>query len=150
MRDLFTPARGKRSGGSFLINLTWLFAPLQHSSWVLFEHLASSLPGGYRALWQMSTSRHDPPGVGFVAEGGHPFVLGPLGHPADVLECATRRPAPGTCYHGEGEEMNSMGKISGYCQLWGGDGPPPSLPLTYPFEMSCLVFTILLPQPRVS
>lgn len=29
-------------GASFLINLAWLFALVQHSSWVLFEHLALS------------------------------------------------------------------------------------------------------------
>lgn len=38
--DLFIPVSGKRSGAPIIINLAWLFALTQHSSWVLFEHLA--------------------------------------------------------------------------------------------------------------
>lgn len=88
----------------------------------------------------MRESRRDP--VEWVLwEKVDEFVRGQLGCPADAPECATRRPAPGACCRGEGGEGTLLGKTSGHCQLrWGaGMGPSPSVPLTYPFKMRCLV-----------
>lgn len=49
--DCFIPARGKTSGVVLVINLARPFALVQHSSWVLFKHLASSFTGEFRGLW---------------------------------------------------------------------------------------------------
>lgn len=59
----------------------------------------------------MSESGRDPVGVGFVGEGGHEFVLEQFGHPADIPECATQRPAPRASCRDEDKEMNLIGKI---------------------------------------
>lgn len=137
--DLFILVSGKRPGASFIINLAWLVGRVQHSSGVLFEHLASNFTGGCRELWQVTESRRDPVGWALWEKVDVSLSLDSL---AVLLSSRGwllwARP-------GEGEEVNPIGEISGHCQLWGGRSPPP-LPLTHPFKTR----TILLPQPQVS